>query len=312
LENETYRVAIGIPTYKRPLMLKKLILSILKNNINSLLINEINIIVVDNDIDKSAEKITNELKNEFCNTCKLNYHSYPEKGLANVRNEIFRQAFEFNPNFIACIDDDEYASPEWVNQLVSTIAANEGDIVMGPVIPIFETQVSPYISYWFKNRTLNNNQKVIFFETCNFIISTKFLLNNKVDFDCRFNSTGGEDSYFGITALKKGAKIFWASKALIYETIPTKRASLRWLLKRSFRYSNTRIYILFLEKKYLLILKKILVKMIYFIAGLFSLVLLPFQIKFKYWGPINIAESIGTFTGIVNIKYHEYKKDTKI
>lgn len=311
-ENRPYKIVVGIPTFKRPEMLRKLLLSILENKLDPKLIKEINVIVVDNDNDKSAEPIVWELKNQFENNFTLLYHSYPVKGLSNVRNEIFKSSLDLDPHYIACIDDDEYPSSEWLTELVLMISTNQADIVMGPVIPVFEKEVPPKIARWFKARKLNNNQKVTFFETSNFIISSNFLFANKISFDNRFNSTGGEDSYFGIVALKKEANIFWASKAIIYETIPVKRATLQWLLKRGFRYSNTRIYILLLEKQYGKILKRIGVKTIYFFGGIIALVLLPFPSKNKFWGPINIAESIGTFTGIFNIKYHEYKKDTKL
>lgn len=308
-----HNLTICIPTYKRPQMLKKLILSIMDNNIDESLIKDANIIIVDNDIERTAEEITNELKTLCDDHYKLSYHNYPEKGLSNVRNEIFKCALEAGPDYIICIDDDEYTTPDWLKQLISTITLNKGDIAMGPVIPEIGSKVSPAISFWFKNPTQKkNNQGIDYFESGNFIICTKFLLQNKLEFDNRFNLTGAEDSYFGVVALKKGAKIFWAAHAIAYETIPEKRATLNWLVKRSYRGALTFTYILLLEKKYVRILKKIIVNVIYFIVGTFSLLLLPFRLKLKYWGIIKIAESVGSFAGLAGIKYHEYNNDKKI
>src|ERR1035437_8313843 len=95
-----YNIAICIPTYKRPLMLKKLILSIITCNINKSLIKNVTIIVVDNDIDKTAEKIVNELKERFYETSNLHYFNYDKKGLSNVRNKLFNKALEYNPDYI--------------------------------------------------------------------------------------------------------------------------------------------------------------------------------------------------------------------
>lgn len=302
-----YNIVIGIPTYKRPLMLKELIFSIIDCNINKSLIKDVNIIVVDNDIDKTAEKIVNELKEKYYGIYKLNYFNYPVKGLANVRNQLFKRALTYNPDFIIGIDDDEFVTPDWLNELVSAITTAKADIAIGPAIPVFDHNVSPYIAYWFNHPDMVDLQNINFFQTTNYIIAVNFLVNQKIQFDQRFNTTGAEDSYFGVTAIKKGAKIYWAGKAIVYETIQEKRASLNWLIKRRFRTAITYTYILILEKKYLLLFKKILVNIIYLISGIFALLLVSFKFKFRYWGLLKLAESFGGFAGLANIKYHEYK-----
>ena len=306
-----YKLAICIPTYKRPVMLKKLILSIINNQIDNSLIKKFNIIIVDNDIDRTAEGITNELKTIYADRFTLIYHNYPKKGLSYVRNEIFRKALESSPDYILCIDDDEYATNEWITQLILTITKNKGDIAMGPVIPEIESPVSSAISYWFKSPRIINDQELDYFESGNFIICTKFLMKNKLEFDPRFNLTGAEDSYFGVTALKKGAKIYRAGGAIAYESISEKRATLNWLIKRSYGSALTYSYILVLEKKYLKILKKLFVNIAYIIAGTISLVLLPFGSKYKYWGILKISDSLGNFAGLAGFKYHEYREDNK-
>jgi succinoglycan biosynthesis protein ExoM len=304
-----YNIVIGIPTYKRPLMLQKLIFSIRDSYINSSLINHVNIIVIDNDIDKTAEKTVTELVNGFDGIYKLNYYSYPVKGLSNVRNELFKKALEFKPDYIVSIDDDEYPSSDWLNQMSLTITSIKSEIVLGPVIPVFENKVSPYISYWFKYKVLENCQKVDFFWSGNFIISTDFLLSSKIRFDKRFNSTGSEDSYFGVKALNRGAGIYWASNAIVYETIPAKRARLKWLIKRSYNGAITFTRILKLEKKYFELLKKALISFVYFFSGSIALVFVVLPFRWKYWGLLKLSESIGACAGLVGIKFHEYARD---
>lgn len=303
------KIAIGIPTYKRPQMLEKLILSILGCNIDRSLISSMNIIVIDNDVDKSAEKTVNDLVARFYNSYSIEYYNYPIKGLSHVRNELFRKAVGYNPDYIICIDDDEYPSDKWLNQLLLTVKATESDIVLGPVIPVFENEVSPYISYWFKYQKLLNEQKVNFFWTGNFIISKDFLLRNNLKFDDRFNSTGSEDSYFGVTALKTGARICWAKNAVVYETIPEKRARLKWLIKRSYNGAASYNYIQKLEKNNLGLLRKTLISVAYFFSGSVALVFVLFPFRWKYWGMLKISESLGGFAGLFGAQFHEYAKD---
>lgn len=292
-------------------MLKKLILSIINNQLDKTQIKSINIIVVDNDIERTAEQITIELKSIYADRFSLIYHSYPKKGLSHVRNEIFRKALECTPDYILCIDDDEYATTEWIMQLLLTITTTKGDIAMGPVIPEIESPVPAAISFWFKTPLIINNQELDYFESGNFIISTEFLVKSNIEFDARFNLTGAEDSYFGVMALKKGAKIYRAGGAVAYETISENRATLSWLVKRFYRGALTYSHILILEKKYLRILKKVGVNIVNIIAGTFSLILLPFQSKYRYWGILKISESAGSFAGMAGMKYDEYREDKK-
>ena len=84
-----YKLTIGIPSYQRPAMLEKLVRSIFSCNIDHYLIAHLDIVVMDNDVDRSAEPVIKSLiasnTNEFYH---LHYFNYPEKGLSNVRNEI--------------------------------------------------------------------------------------------------------------------------------------------------------------------------------------------------------------------------------
>jgi succinoglycan biosynthesis protein ExoM len=290
-------------------MLKKLVLSIKECSIDKALIKDINIIIVDNDIDKTAETIVNEIKEGFDKTFKLFYLNNPIKGLSNVRNELLNKAFLQNPDFIIFIDDDEYVSSYWLIELLKTIINNNADAARGPVIAKFDNRISKYVSCFFEREKHPDNAQIFSFTTGNLILKRKSLEKYNVWFDNRFNYTGSEDSYFGIQMMKKGATIFWAANAIVYETIPDKRAKLKWLIRRRYNGAITFTYILKLEKNYFGLLKKFLINIAYFLSGSMALVVIPFPFKWKYWGILKISESIGGFAGLSGIQYHEYAKD---
>jgi succinoglycan biosynthesis protein ExoM len=304
-----HKIVICIPTYKRQEMLKKLVLSIIGCDLDKSLIAELNIIIIDNDALMSAESVVKQLKENCKSGPQISYFSYPIKGLSNVRNELFKQALKLNPDFILGIDDDQYVSSEWINQLIITITANNGDIAMGPVIPVFEDIVSPYISYWFKYPRLSDFTQIKFFWTNNYIICVRFLLKHKLEFDNRFNSSGGEDTYFGVNALKRGAKINWAGNAIAYETVPSKRTNLKWLIKRCYNGAANFTFILKLEKNYFGLLKKSIVSLLYLLIGAVSLLIVPLPVRWRYWGVFKISESIGGFGGLLSFQLHEYAKE---
>jgi succinoglycan biosynthesis protein ExoM len=300
-------IVICIPSYQRALLLKKLVISILDCNIKKSLIRDINIIIVDNDANKSAEEIVSELKKDLSAPYSLYYFNYPIKGLTNVRNELIKNALLLKPDFIVFIDDDEYVTSEWLNELVETIIVNNGDLAMGPVITVIDNNGSDNISCWLQRQNYLNNSKLDFIRTGNLIINVKSLLNFKIWFDQRFNFTGGEDSYFGIQMIKKGANIYWAANAIVYETIPKNRANIKWLIKRYYNGANIYTYTLKIEKQYLKLFKKIFVSLIYLIAGISAFVIIPIPIRRKYWGMLKFSEGIGGIAGLFSINYNEYK-----
>lgn len=300
------QLVIGIPTYKRPVMLEKLILSIYASQINHNLINSINIVVVDNDIERTAESVIRELKNKCILPFTLHYFSYPKKGLTHVRNEIIKQSLNFKPDYIAFVDDDEYVTENWLNELMKTMFHTKADIVLGPNLPVFEKEVPEYIARWFYVHNFETNTQMELVESNNLLIKSKFIIDHNLRFDSRFDQTGGEDTFFGVQALQKGARIFWSHDAIVYETIPKKRATLKWLMRRIYRSASTFTYILKLKKSYIMLLRKLLISIFYLGFGICSLVFLPFSSKHKYLGLIKISEALGGFAGMINIRYKEY------
>jgi hypothetical protein len=133
-------------------------------------------------------------------------------------------------------------------------------------------------------------------------------LKNNVWVDPEFNETGGEDTYFGISMLKKGSVLCWAKNAIVYGTIPETKSNIRWLIKRHYSYANIYTYILKKEKDYINLTKKILVSFIYIFSGIVLLVITPFPIKKKYWGLLKLSSGIGGLTGFLNMRYSMYKK----
>jgi len=289
-------------------MLEKLILSICNCNIDKSIVGNIKILVVDNDIEKTAEKVINGLVGHVEGKYELVYSSYPYKGIVNVRNECIKISLTYEPDYFVFVDDDEYVTKEWLNELVKTIISTKADIVRGPVPAETAGNVPQSISYWIKKRvTYPDGSRISRIATGNMIMSRLSFQKYNVWFDPRFNITGSSDYFWGVQLLKKGATFFWAANAIAYETIPENRSNLKWLMKRVYRGGSTYLWVLKLEKEYMKIFKKIVVSVIYIIAGLLTsfIALLPF--KKRYWGILKLSEGIGGINGLFNLFYLEYK-----
>jgi succinoglycan biosynthesis protein ExoM len=290
-------------------MLNQLLLTIFENRIDEALINYVDIIIVDNDIDRSAETIVKNINENNVRPRKLLYYNHPVKGLSHVRNELLNKALLQNPDFIVFIDDDEFVTSDWLNELLTTILSNNADAVRGPVIARLDKSVSKYIAYFFQRKDHPDNSQVHALATGNLILRRTSFEKFNVWFDNRFNSTGSEDSFFGIQLMKRGATIYWAARAIAYETIPDKRATLKWLIKRNFNGAVSFTYILKLEKNFFQLLKKTLVSGVYLVIGSTACLALFFPFRWKYWGILKISEAVGGFAGLFSILFHEYAKD---
>jgi len=299
-------IAICIPTYKRSKMLENLLSTIFENTINKSLIARISIIIADNDKNKSAELSVHKFLNRTNGTFSLSYFVYPVKGLADVRNELIRKAFNTKCNFFVFIDDDEFVTKNWLDELLKTIIYNNADAARGPVFAVKPEKVSKHIWCWFERENYPDNTELSTLTTGNIIFRRTSLEKYKVWFDSRFNASGSEDGYFGIEFLKKGAQLFWSEKAVTYEFIPNNRASLKWLIRRIYRTSGTYAYMLKLQEEYFLLTKKAFVSVLYLIVGFIGLIALLTNIKKRYWGVLKIAEGAGGITGAMSIRYKEY------
>lgn len=290
-------------------MLKQLLVSILENNTDMSLIDEMDIIIVDNDIDKSAEPVVNEINGGADRFGKLIYYNYPVKGLSNVRNELLNQAYHLKPDFIIFIDDDEYVTPDWALELIKSIVTNNADAVRGHVIARLDADTSKYIVRFFRRESYPDNSRIYTLATGNLILRRESLERFNLRFDNRFNFTGSEDTYFGVQLMKKGATLYWAAKAIVYETIPTSRATLRWLITRRYNGALNYVYILKLEKRHILLVKKTLASGTYLLVGILTLLALPFPFLWRYWGILIISEAVGGFAGLFSFRFHEYPND---
>ena len=108
------KVSIGLCTYKREYVLETL-KSLMKQELpEGVVINEV--IVVDNDKDRSAEKLIQTL--DIPESFNLKYINEPEKNISAARNQILNNV---TGDWLALLDDDETADPTWLKSFVEAV-----------------------------------------------------------------------------------------------------------------------------------------------------------------------------------------------
>ena len=198
------------------------------------------VVVVDNDgTDPEIEALIRGI--DFPPELAVRYEIEPEPGISAARNRVFAIAEVINATHLAMLDDDEWPTSEWLQQLIQTMDNSGASVVGGPVDPVFPSERSDlqmYARYWSVMPQLMDGRPFVFC-TCNFLIDLRKISQiPRPLFDSRFGLSGGGDTVFFRRLFQRGLPMAWATDALVREEVPPSRASIRWIRTRRYRVGN--------------------------------------------------------------------------
>lgn len=296
------RVAVCIPTYKRPKKLAMLLESLSKLRFDKVPRPSIFVVVVDNDAAGSARQVV-ETSRQALNVPML-YATEPRRGLAFARNRAVEAAGDVD--FIAFVDDDEVVSPHWLDELLFVQKQYDADVVFGPVMPRFETTPPKWVvsGRFFEKRWPYTG-------TCNVLIRRAVLDQFKPPFDARFNYTGGSDSFLFMQLGLRGARMVWADGAVVEEWIPEERTRVSWLMRRAFRYG---IMTATCDRLLLRSAKAVFVRIAkgagHIAVGAMLLIASPMSGRARMVRALQrMALGVGNLLGLMGYVYNEYLSD---
>ena len=232
------KLLVGIPTHKRPELLRKCLDSIAAQRGA---LPEIEVFIADNDAaGREGVNLVEQMAPGF--PYPLAGAVVAQPGISAVRNAILDEAKRRGVDFIAMIDDDETASPEWLVNLLAMQRETSADIVGGPVQFRFAFQPSQEVvdSRTFRTATRPPGKTFPLWGTANFVVSAPSLA--KADwpkFDDEFGLSGGEDTEWFKRLCNLGLLVAWAPNALTIEEVGADRATREWILRRAYRCGNS-------------------------------------------------------------------------
>jgi len=194
------------------------------------------VIVADNDDIPSARAIARELTAGL--GLRLRYIHCPARNISLARNACLEAS---NADFIAFIDDDETATPDWIAALVEMAEKDKADVVLGPVRAIYGADAPD----WMRQGDFHSTFPVFVRGeirtgyTCNVLLrrSAESLAGRR--FSLARGRTGGEDTEFFDAVWRAGGKISFAPEAWLDEPVPASRARFDWLARRRLRVGQT-------------------------------------------------------------------------
>lgn len=225
-------VAICIITFRRPEWLARLLASLTELTFTGEA-PAIRVVVVDNDPDAIAEVACRVSASRL--RWPIEYHQEPRRGISYARNTALAAAGDVE--FVAFIDDDEYAAPQWLDELLRTQRTYQTDVVAGPVLPVFDEPPPAWIvrGGFFDRRQYETGEARDGAFTGNVLIAAKVIKTVQPAFNPRYGLIGGGDAEFFRRVHRRGFKITWSQEAVVYERQPPSRVQWRWLVRRFYR-----------------------------------------------------------------------------
>ncbi|EQB12283.1 glycosyl transferase [Sphingobium quisquiliarum P25] len=234
------KVIICIPTCHRPQGLLRTLSSIAALETR----HQLEVLVADNDATRMEGMGAVE---------RLATHGYrwpieallvTERGIPLVRNALAAAALARpGVTHVAMLDDDEAASPGWIDAMVDAADRWDADVVGGAVLREMDSHVAPWAArhpLLQAKRRGRSGPVALVDSTANVLIAAPALrAMGDRPFDERMALTGGSDKQLFTRMAREGFRFAWAEEALVTELIPASRVTARWLLMRGYRLGMT-------------------------------------------------------------------------
>lgn len=222
-------LTVAVATYRRPAELNRLLESVsaaagrLPASIG------VQCVVVDNDPGGSAADACRD-----CSKLEILYVLEPRPGISAARNAAVAVSLE--SEFIVFVDDDEYVSEGWLEELIFIQQRCDADMVAGPVYSVLPSATSRLVvqSDLFVRPARSSGASISEAGTGNLMCRTSLFGSRDPGewFKHPFGLTGGEDAELTRRFHAEGARIIWAENAIAWEPVAAERATLGWLARR--------------------------------------------------------------------------------
>lgn len=236
------RVLIAIPTFRRPDGLRRLLIAIAAMET----VADIKILVADNEgADGAGTDVVKELAAAY--RFPIDVIAVPERGLSSVRNAMVTYARKDETlDYVAMIDDDEWPTERWIDDLVAMQRTTGAGIVGGPNLPVFAPGAPGWAMHCplFRSDDMPDGNVEIVWGTCNLLLhKSAFAHSDSNLFDPAFNQSGGEDVDAFMRLKTSGHRFAWSRSAVVWDDVPAGRTTLGWITRRAFRIGNSNMLV---------------------------------------------------------------------
>lgn len=221
-------ISVCICTYKRPDLLRRSLESVSAQRTDGLF--TFSVVVADNDRTESARATVTEVAARV--PISIKYCVEPQQNIARTRNKAVENA---SGDFVAFIDDDEFASPEWLLTLFQMLQSSKANGVLAPVNPHFDKDAPQWVIQGrFYDRPVHPTGMVLHWKQCrtgNVLLKKELFAGDAQPF--RPECLSGEDQDFFRRKIEQGRTFLWCHEAPAYEVVPPVRWKRSFLVRRA-------------------------------------------------------------------------------
>lgn len=193
------------------------------------------VVVADNDETPTARTVVEETATAM--TIPVLYCHAPARNISVARNAGLDAASAHGADWVAFLDDDETAEPDWLAELLRRAEETGADAIFGPSL----AEYGPDAPGWMRRQEYHSNRPerrdgvVQTGHTCNALLRWGDAPWRQDRFDVARGRAGGEDTDFFFRLYHRGARFEICETAIVREGVPPGRLSFRWIARRKFR-----------------------------------------------------------------------------
>lgn len=230
------RIAVLIPTMRRPDSLARAVRSVLTLAETPKLVREI--VVADNSPEASARATVGALQAEAATP--ILYVHVPTPGVATARNAALGAT---TAPLIAFLDDDEEAEAGWLSRLLQAHERFGADVTFGPIHGRIDDQghwARAYLERLFgREGPATSGPSERAWGCGNSMMTRASALPGPTPFETAADQVGGEDDVLFAGLRSRGGRFAWAADAWVTEHAPAHRATLAYALRRAFAFGQS-------------------------------------------------------------------------
>lgn len=232
------RIAIAIPTYRRPDRLARL-LDTLPSRIAEVADAEVVVIVVDNDPEGSAHDVATSPRS----APEVIYAPEPTPGIAAARQHALEAAV--GRDLLVFIDDDEVPRERWLSALVECWRRTGASAVAGGVHTIFPADADPWVvaSGLFRRPRRSEDERIPAAGAGNLLLDLAVVRESGLRFDTTLGLFGGEDTLFTRQIVVNGGSIVACPASIADDELEPGRATRKFSLARARHHGQTQVVV---------------------------------------------------------------------
>lgn len=232
------RIAVAIPTYRRPHRLERL-LDALPERLAEVPDADAHVFVIDNDPARSAAEVASVGRAGL----SIMYAPEPRPGIAAARQHALDVSVDHD--VLVFIDDDEIPRPGWLSSLVAAWQRTGASAVAGHVHTVFPVDADPWViaSGLFARPMRREDEPLPAAGAGNLLLDLDMIKAAGLRFEPSLGLFGGEDTLFTRQIVQAGGKIIACPASVADDELEPGRATRHFALARARHHGQTQVVV---------------------------------------------------------------------